>query len=49
MPKFMFVDRETLSRVTAAVVLGVAVLAGGRSFASDADVVKATIDAFHAA
>jgi ketosteroid isomerase-like protein len=47
--KLMFVDRETLSRATAAAVLGVAVLVGGRSYASDADDVKATIDEFHAA
>jgi hypothetical protein len=43
-------DRQTLSRATAAALLGVAVLmAGGKSYASDADDVKATIDEFHAA
>lgn len=49
MPKFMLVDRETLSRVAAAAVLGVTVVVGGRSYASDADDVKATIDELHAA
>jgi ketosteroid isomerase-like protein len=43
-------NRQTLSRVTAATLLGVAVLVGGgKSYASDADDVKATIDEFHAA
>jgi ketosteroid isomerase-like protein len=40
--------RQTLSRVAA--LLGVAVLmGGGKSYASDADDVRATIDKFHAA
>jgi ketosteroid isomerase-like protein len=43
-------NRQTLSRATAATLLGVAVLVGGgKSYASDADDVKATIDGFHAA
>ena len=43
-------NRQTLSRVTAATLLGVAVLVGGgKSYASDADDVKATINGFHAA
>jgi hypothetical protein len=43
-------DRRTLTRAAAATVLGVAVLAGiGKCYASVADDVKATIDAFHAA
>ena len=43
-------NRQTLSRATAATLLGVAVLVGGgKSYASDADDVKATIDEFHAA
>jgi ketosteroid isomerase-like protein len=43
-------NRQTLSRATAATLLGIAVLAGGgKSYASDADDVKATIDEFHAA
>jgi len=43
-------NRQTLSRVTAATLLVVAVLVGsGKSYASDADDVKATIDEFHAA
>ena len=43
-------NRQTLSRVIAATLLGVAVLmGGGKSYASDADDVKATIDKFHAA
>src|SRR5271168_3880664 len=42
--------RQTLSRATAAAPLGVAVLmGGGKSHASDADDVKATINGFHAA
>ena len=41
--------RQTLLRATAAALLGVAVLVGGKSYASDADDVKATIDEFHAA
>jgi ketosteroid isomerase-like protein len=49
MPKLMFVDRKTLSLATAAAALGAAVLLGGRSYASDLDDVKATIDGFHAA
>lgn len=49
MPKIMFIDRKTLSRVTAAAVLGFAVLVGERSYASDVDGVKTTIDEFHAA
>ena len=41
---------QTLSRATAAALLGVAVLmGGGSSYASDADDVKATINEFHAA
>ena len=43
-------NRQTLSRATAAALLGVAVLMdGGNSYASDADDVKATINEFHAA
>jgi ketosteroid isomerase-like protein len=43
-------NRQTLSRVIAATLLVVAVLmGGGKSYASDADDVKATIDKFHAA
>jgi ketosteroid isomerase-like protein len=43
-------NRQTLSRVTTAALLGVAVLVGsGKSYASDADDVKATINEFHAA
>ena len=43
-------NRQTLSRVTAATLLAVAVLVGSaKSYASDADDVKATIDEFHAA
>jgi ketosteroid isomerase-like protein len=43
-------NRQTLSRSTAAMLLGVAILVGGgKSYASDADDVKATIDEFHAA
>jgi ketosteroid isomerase-like protein len=42
--------RQTLSRATAAALLGVAVLmGGGKSYASDADDVLATIGKFHAA
>jgi ketosteroid isomerase-like protein len=42
--------RQTLSRATAAASIGVAVLVGGgKSYAADADDVRATIDAFHAA
>ena len=42
--------RQTLSRATAAALLGIAVLmGGGKSYASDADDVKATINGFHAA
>jgi hypothetical protein len=42
--------RQTLSRATATALLGVAVLmGGGKSYASDADGVKATINEFHAA
>ena len=42
--------RQTLSRATATALLGVAVLVGsGKSYASDADDVKATINEFHAA
>ena len=42
--------RQTLSRATAATLLGVAVLVGGgKSYASDADDVLATIGKFHAA
>ena len=41
--------RLTLLRATVAAVLGVAVLFGGKSYATDADEVKATIDDFHAA
>jgi ketosteroid isomerase-like protein len=42
--------RQTLSRATAAALVGVAVLmGGGKSYASDADDVKATINEFHAA
>ena len=42
--------RQALLRATAATLLGVAVLVGGgKSYASDADDVKATIDGFHAA
>jgi ketosteroid isomerase-like protein len=42
--------RQTLSRKTAATLLGIAVLVGsGKSYASDADDVKATINEFHAA
>jgi hypothetical protein len=42
--------RQTLSRATAAALVGVAVLmGGGKSYASDADDVKATINGFHAA
>jgi hypothetical protein len=41
-------NRQTLSRATAATLLGAAVLVGGgKSYASDADDVKATIDGFH--
>jgi ketosteroid isomerase-like protein len=43
-------NRQTLSRVTATTLLVVAVLVGsGKSYASDADDVKATINEFHAA
>ena len=42
--------RQTLSRATATALLGVAVLmGGGKSYASDADDAKATINEFHAA
>ena len=41
---------QTLSRATATALIGVAVLmGGGKSYASDADDVKATINEFHAA
>jgi ketosteroid isomerase-like protein len=44
------VNQQTLFRATAAALLGVAVLvSGGKSYAADADDVRATIDAFHAA
>lgn len=42
--------RQTLPRATAAALVGVAILMGGvKSYAGDADDVKATIDEFHAA
>jgi ketosteroid isomerase-like protein len=41
--------QQTLLRATAAALLGFAVLVGGKSYASDTDDVKATIDEFHAA
>jgi len=46
----MKMNRRTLFRATAATLLGVTVIAGGsKSYAADADDVKATIDGFHAA
>jgi ketosteroid isomerase-like protein len=46
----MAMNRQTLFRATTATLLGVAVIVGGgRSYASDADDVKAAIDGFHAA
>ncbi len=43
-------NRQILSRATAATLLGVAIIVGGgKSYASDADDVKAAIDGFHAA
>jgi ketosteroid isomerase-like protein len=43
-------NQQTLFRATTAALLWVAVLiSGGKSYAADADDVKATIDAFHAA
>jgi ketosteroid isomerase-like protein len=46
----MTMNRQNLLRAAATALFGVAVLVGsGKSYASDADDVKATIDEFHAA
>lgn len=43
-------NKQTLLRATVATLLGLAVIAGGgKSYAADADDVKASIDGFHAA
>ena len=43
-------NKQTLLRATLATLLGLAVIAGGgKSYAADADDVKASIDGFHAA
>ena len=42
-------NRQTLFRASAVALLAAVIVAGGESYAADADDVKATIDGFHAA